>query len=78
LKPDPLPARHQTPQPRVLRSKRLGDVIAVRFGREENGEDYGVIVEAAAVVNMSASEFVREFALFQAHKILRGKRRRAG
>jgi len=41
-------------------------------------EDYGVIVEAAAVVNMSASEFVREFALFQAHKILRGKRRRAG
>jgi len=78
MKPDPPPARKLTTQPHVLRSKRIGEVVAVRFGREENGEDYGVIVEAAAVVNMSASEFVREFALFQAHKILRGKRRRAG
>lgn len=53
-------------------------MIAIRFGREEDGEDYGVIVDAAAVLKMPPSEFVREFSLFYAHKILRGARKRAG
>lgn len=60
-----------------LRQKRVGDPVAIRFGLEEDGDGFSVIVEAAALLCMTPVEFVREFSLYHAQRIIRRKRRRA-
>ena len=60
--------------PSAPRAKRYPYVLAVRFGLEANGEDYGAVVEAASILGVKPAELVREATLTYALKLLRARR----